>query len=148
MDKARQSCLEAFKPGAVASAKVFACPHADIIAQAARLVLAAGGTAAESRCASRIMEQQPAASISGSWHYEPPIVGVDKRAHQLPPDHREQLQALIAQDRRSDAIQFFIREVIGGEKSPEVLRKAVLAVFQASPRRSAACCQARATTSR
>lgn len=45
--------------------------------------------------------------------YEPPYTGVDKSAHQPPADHIAQAKALIAEDRRAEAIKFFITKVMG-----------------------------------
>lgn len=45
--------------------------------------------------------------------FEPPYVGVDKTAYQPPVDHIAQAKALIAEDRRAEAIKFFITKIIG-----------------------------------
>lgn len=45
--------------------------------------------------------------------YEPPFVAVDKSAHQPPANYQGQLKALIAADRRGDAIKFFINKIMG-----------------------------------
>ncbi len=44
--------------------------------------------------------------------YEPPFM-VDKEAHKPPGDHEARLKQLICADRRSDAVKFFMRDVVG-----------------------------------
>ena len=44
--------------------------------------------------------------------YEPPFM-VDDEGHHPPVDSLEQLKAMIAQDRRADAVKFFMRDMVG-----------------------------------
>jgi pimeloyl-ACP methyl ester carboxylesterase len=44
--------------------------------------------------------------------YEAPFM-VDKTGHQAPPDSQTQLEALIASNRRGDAVKFFMKDMVG-----------------------------------
>ena len=83
----------------------------------AALVKAVGGSAyLYGMSSGAALSLAAAAEISGIKKlvlYEPPFVGVDKTAHQPPADHKQQIEALIRQDRRGDAIKFFITKVMG-----------------------------------
>jgi len=51
-------------------------------------------------------------NISKLALYEPPFM-VDDEGHHPPADSLQQLQALVANDRRSDAVKFFLKDMIG-----------------------------------
>jgi len=83
----------------------------------AALVKAAGGSAyLYGMSSGAALSLAAAAEIPGIKKlilYEPPFVGVDKTAHQPPADCKAQLEALIREGRRGDAIKFFITKVMG-----------------------------------
>ena len=51
-------------------------------------------------------------NISKLTLYEPPFM-VDDEGHHPPADSLQQLQALVADDRRADAVKFFMKDMIG-----------------------------------
>jgi len=83
----------------------------------AALVKAAGGSAyvygMSSGAALALAAAAETPGIKKLVLYEPPFVGVDKTAHQPPQDHKTQLEALIRDGRRGDAIKFFITKIMG-----------------------------------
>jgi pimeloyl-ACP methyl ester carboxylesterase len=58
--------------------------------------------------------------------YEPPYVGGDHRgAH-----HREALEALVAQDRRADAVKYFMRDMVGAPAFVVVMMRCMPWIFR------------------
>jgi pimeloyl-ACP methyl ester carboxylesterase len=82
----------------------------------AALIQAAGGSAfvagVSSGAALALAAAASGLKIKKLAMYEAPFM-VDKTGHQPPPDAEAQLKALIALDRRGDAVKFFMKDMVG-----------------------------------
>ncbi|MDB4904665.1 MAG: alpha/beta hydrolase [Mucilaginibacter sp.] len=82
----------------------------------AALIQAAGGSAfvagVSSGAALALAAAASGLNIKKLALYEAPFT-VDKSGHQPPPDAEAQLKALIASDRRGDAVKFFMKDMVG-----------------------------------
>ncbi len=82
----------------------------------AALIQAAGGSAfvagVSSGAALALAAAASGLNIKKLAMYEAPFM-VDKTGHQPPPDAEAQLKALIASDRRGDAVKFFMKDMVG-----------------------------------
>ena len=80
------------------------------------LIDAAGGSAylvgVSSGAALSIHAAAKGLNINRMVLYEPPYM-VDEQGHHPPMDSQEQLKTLIAEDRRGDAVKFFMRDMVG-----------------------------------